>query len=72
MAEPQDRSPEITAEVTEENVRTIADLERTAIERRNLTERVSDGFTRIMGSLSFLLLHVLGLLTWFAINLRLV
>jgi uncharacterized membrane protein len=32
---------------------------------------VSDGFTRIMGSLTFLILHVLGLLGWFAVNLRL-
>jgi uncharacterized membrane protein len=72
MAEPQDLSPEITAAVTEENVRTIADLERAAIERRTLTERVSDAFTRVMGSLTFLVLHVLGLLAWFAVNLRFV
>jgi uncharacterized membrane protein len=72
MPETADRSPEITAQVTEQNVRTIADLERAAIERRNLTERVSDGFTRIMGSLTFLAAHVLGLLTWFAINLNLI
>ena len=72
MAEAQDRSPEITAQVTEQNVRTIADLERAAIERRTVTERVSDGMTRIVGSLPFLVAHVLGLLTWFAINLRLV
>jgi uncharacterized membrane protein len=71
MSDAYDSSPEITAEVTEENVRTIADLERAAFERRTLTERVSDTFTRIMGSLTFLALHVLGLLAWFALNLRL-
>jgi uncharacterized membrane protein len=69
MAEEQDRAQQITAEVTEENVRTIADLERAAIERRNLTERVSDSLTRILGSLVFLVLHLLGVLLWFAINL---
>jgi uncharacterized membrane protein len=72
MAEPRDRSPEITAQVTEQNVRTIADLERAAIRRRTLTERVSDGFTRIIGSLPFLAAHLLGLLAWFAVNLQLV
>jgi uncharacterized membrane protein len=70
MSEAHNSSAEITAEVTEENVRTIADLERAAIERRTVTERVSDGFTRIMGSLLFLALHVLGLGVWFALNLR--
>ncbi len=69
MAEDHDRSPEITEQVTEENVRTIADLERAAIERRNLTERVSDHLTRIMGSLPFLALHLLGIPAWFAVNL---
>jgi uncharacterized membrane protein len=69
MAEDHDRSPEITEKVTEENVRTIADLERAAIERRNLTERVSDHLTRILGSLPFLTLHLLGILAWFAVNL---
>ncbi len=72
MAEPEDRSPEITAQVTEQNVRTIADLERAAIENRSVTERVSDGITRIIGSLPFLAAHVVGLLAWFAVNLKLV
>jgi uncharacterized membrane protein len=72
MADPDDSAARITAEVTEQNVKTIADLERAAIRQRTLTERVSDGFTRIMGSLSFLVLHVLGLAAWFAVNLRLV
>jgi uncharacterized membrane protein len=72
MPETEDRSPEITAQVTEQNVRTIADLERAAIERRTLTERVSDGITRVIGSLSFLVAHLIGLLAWFAANLSLV
>jgi uncharacterized membrane protein len=71
MAEPRDSTSQITAEVTEENVRTIAELERAAIRRRTLTERVSDGLTRLMGSLTFVSLHVLGLLAWFSVNLGL-
>jgi uncharacterized membrane protein len=72
MSEPHDSASETTAAVTEENVRTIAELERAAIRRRTLTERLSDNFTRIMGSLTFVSLHVVGLLAWFSINLGLV
>lgn len=64
--------PSITTQVTEENIRTIARLEQAAMHHRTLGERVSDGLVRVMGSIAFVLLHILGLAAWFAINLRLV
>lgn len=64
--------PSTTAQVTEENIRTVARLEQSAMHHRTLGERVSDGLVRVMGSIAFVLLHILGLAAWFTINLRLV
>jgi len=71
MTETRDSNSQNTAEATEENVRTMAEIERAAFERRTLTERVGDGFTRVIGSLGFIGLHVVGLGLWLAVNLGL-
>lgn len=67
-----DPSVQATAESAQQNIRTIAELEQQAVDLRSLSERVSDGFTRVMGSMTFVGLHVAGFLTWFAINLGLI
>ncbi len=54
------------------NIEAIAQLEKEALERRNLTERASDGIVKFMGSLGFMLLQVFLVLSWIAINLRLI
>jgi uncharacterized membrane protein len=66
------REPSVTSQVTEENIRTVARLEQAAMHHRTLGERVSDRLVRLMGSIGFVLLHIVGLAVWFAINLRLV
>ncbi len=66
------REPSVTSQVTEENIRTVARLEQAAMHHRTLGERVSDRLVRLMGSIGFVLLHLVGLAVWFAINLRLV
>ena len=71
MAEPIEQSARATTEATQQNIRTIARLEHQAMERRTLGERIGDAFTRVMGSLTFVVLHVLGFAAWFAINLGL-
>jgi len=67
-----DLSIQATAESAQQNIRTIAELEQQAVDLRSLSERVSDAFTRVMGSMTFVSLHVAGFLTWFAINLGLI
>ena len=60
------------ANPTELNIEAIAKLEHEALLRRTPTERASDAITRFIGSTAFLLLQVLLVLTWSAINLGLI
>jgi uncharacterized membrane protein len=57
---------------TKFNIEAIAKLEHEALERRTSTERVSDSVTKFIGSLAFLLLQLLLVLPWIAINMKLV
>jgi uncharacterized membrane protein len=57
---------------TQLNIEAIAKLEHEALLRRTPTERASDAITRFIGSTAFLLLQVLLVLTWSAINLGLI
>jgi uncharacterized membrane protein len=54
------------------NIEAIAKLEHEALRRRTFTERASDAIVEFIGSLAFLLLQVLLVLTWSAINLNLI
>lgn len=47
------------------NVEKIARLELDQLSRRSSGEKVSDFFGSIMGSMPFLLAHVLGFAVWF-------
>jgi uncharacterized membrane protein len=60
------------ANPTQLNIDAIAKLEHEALLRRTLTERSSDAITKFIGSTAFLLLQVLLVLTWSAINLGLI
>jgi uncharacterized membrane protein len=60
------------ANPTQLNIDAIAKLEHEALLRRTLTERTSDTITKFIGSTAFLLLQVLLVLTWSAINLGLI
>ena len=65
-------SREDAANPTKLNIEAIAKLEHEALSRRNITERASDAIVKFIGSLAFLLLQVLLVLIWSAINLNLV
>ena len=54
------------------NIEAIANLEHEALLRRTSTERASDAITKFIGSTAFLLLQLLLVLTWSAINLHLI
>jgi uncharacterized membrane protein len=60
------------AHPTQLNIDAIAKLEHEALLRRSPTERASDAIARFIGSTAFLLLQILLVLTWSAINLGLI
>jgi uncharacterized membrane protein len=60
------------AHPTRINIEAIARLEHDALDRRTATERMSDTIVKFIGSIAFLLLQVLLVLAWHAINLNLV
>ncbi|MGA7622343.1 MAG: DUF1003 domain-containing protein [Candidatus Acidiferrales bacterium] len=56
---------------TQFNIEAIAKMEEEALNRRTPTEHVSDAIVKFIGSTAFLLLQVLLVLVWSAINLNL-
>src|ERR1700686_744931 len=60
------------ANPTRFNIEAIANLEHEALNRRTPTERISDAIAKFIGSIAFLLLQVLLVLAWSAINLHLI
>jgi uncharacterized membrane protein len=67
------RSPsDQTAHPTQFNIAAIAKLEEEALGRRTRTERQSDTIVRFIGSLKFLLLHLILVGTWITANLNLI
>ena len=54
---------------TQLNIEAIAKLEHDALHRRTVTEHASDAIVKFIGSVAFLLLQVLLVLTWSAANL---
>jgi uncharacterized membrane protein len=60
------------ANPTQYNIDAIAKLEAEALQGRTAIERASDSIVKLTGSMAFLLLQVLVLILWIAVNLRLV
>ena len=69
MSDPAEISAKATTESAQQNIRTISKLEQEAIEQRSTGERVGEAFTRFMGSLTFVVLHLVGMAIWFSWNL---
>jgi uncharacterized membrane protein len=59
------------ANPTQYNIDAIAKLEAEALQGRTAIERASDSIVKLTGSMAFLLLQVLLLVLWIAVNLRL-
>ena len=55
-------------DVAQENIRTVAELQRRVEERRTLGERVSSRLLRVLGSMPFVAVHLLLVATWIAAN----
>lgn len=65
-ARPEPHRP--LSEVAEHNIRTVAALERDEAGRRSASERTSDALISVMGSLSFVVAHVVIFSIWFVWN----
>jgi len=57
------------AEVAQQNIRTMAELERRQEGKRSLGERVSGRLVAVFGSMPFVLLHLVFFAGWLAVNL---
>jgi uncharacterized membrane protein len=69
MSEPSEISARATTQSAQQNIETISRLEHEAIDRRTRGEKVSDAITRFMGSMTFVVLHLVWLGVWFTVNL---
>jgi uncharacterized membrane protein len=57
---------------TQYNIDAIAKLEHDALDRRTLTERVSDVITKLVGNVGFLLAQLLLIAGWCLVNLHVI
>jgi uncharacterized membrane protein len=69
MSQPSEISPRATVESARKNIEAVVRLEQMSMESRSLGERVSDVITRFIGTMSFVVLHLLLFGFWFGINL---
>lgn len=69
MSETAGAAPVATANPMDYNVEAIAKLEHQELHRRSAGEKVSDFFVSIMGSMPFLIFHVVWFAVWFIVNL---
>jgi uncharacterized membrane protein len=60
------------ANPTQFNIDAIAKLEHDALDRRTLTERASDGVTRLVGNVGFLIAQLLLISGWCLVNLHMI
>jgi uncharacterized membrane protein len=63
-------SDQVADNPTQFNIEAIAKLEHEALHGRTPTERASDAIVKFIGSMKFLLLHVLLVAAWSMLNLR--
>src|SRR5580700_10607794 len=65
-------SDQVAKNPTQFNIAAIAKLEEEALDRRTRTERDSDAIVKFIGSVKFLVLHVIMVVVWIALNLNLI
>ncbi|HKI01629.1 MAG TPA: DUF1003 domain-containing protein [Thermoanaerobaculia bacterium] len=69
MTNPPELSARATSESARKNIEAIVRLEEESVRSRSLGERVSDSVTRVIGSMSFVVFHLLLFVVWFGVNL---
>jgi uncharacterized membrane protein len=60
--------PQTAEQLTAQNVRTIAELEKAAHRERSFADRVADLITRFCGSMAFVWVHVIWFSAWIVAN----
>ena len=65
-------SEQVAKNPTQFNIAAIAKLEEEALDRRTPTERHSDAIVKFIGSLKFLMLHLILVVVWSTVNLNLI
>src|ERR1700737_5561069 len=65
-------SEQVSNNPTQFNIAAIAKLEEEALERRTATERQSDAIVKFIGSMKFLMLHLILVAVWSTVNLNLI
>src|ERR1700733_1827924 len=60
------------ANPTQYNIDAIAKLEHDALDRRTLTERISDVITKLVGNVAFLLVQLILICGWSLLNLHVI
>ena len=66
--DPSHHAPRTVEEVTEQNVKTIAELEKAAQAKKTSSDRAADAITRFCGSMVFVWVHVVWFVAWVAMN----
>ena len=64
-------NPSATPPSAEANINTIVSLEEEALKERSLADRLSDGIANFVGSVTFVVLHLLWFGIWVGLNLGL-
>jgi uncharacterized membrane protein len=64
--------PGAAANPTQHNIDAIAKLEHDALERRSLTERVSEFITKFVGNIGFLVAQLILISGWMLVNLHVI
>jgi uncharacterized membrane protein len=54
------------------NIQSIAELEKAALHDRSAAQRISDAFTKFIGSMIFVVLHLIWFGVWVFVNLNLI
>src|SRR3712207_4211781 len=54
------------------NIEAIARIEREALERRTLVDKMGDAVTGVLGTMTAVLIHVAVIALWVLVNLRIV
>lgn len=55
-----------------ENISTVVDMEERFLLDRNRVERIGDAIASFVGSMSFVVLHLIGFTLWFLVNIRVI
>jgi uncharacterized membrane protein len=69
MPHPPEQASQATLESARKNIETVVRLEQASMDSRSLGERVSDVITRFIGTMSFVVFHLLLFGVWFVVNL---